>query len=100
MASTEVTLSGGTVALVPLDAPTGKIVITQLSGTPAVIYATADGSLPVVPNSGTEVPGQQKVIPAVLGASQVLVPPLFGDHAAIPTIRLLSAGTPAVLVSW
>src|ERR1700727_1473462 len=100
MASTQVTLAGGTVSIIPLDAPTTRIVVTIESGTAAEVYATADGSLPVIPTSGVEVTGQQKAISAATGFQRVLTPPLFGDHMAIPTVRLLSAGTPTVTVEW
>lgn len=100
MASTQVTLVGGTVSRLTLGAPAGRVVVTQISGTPAVIYVTADGTDPVIPSSGVEVTGSQKALPALLAAQTVISPPLFGDHMAIPSIRLLSVGTPTVLVSW
>ena len=107
MSSTQVTLIGGTVALVSLDVPAARIVVTQVSGTPAEIYGTADGSLPVIPSSGVEVAGSQRTIPAVLGAQLVIVPPLATAPGLagptgriIPTVRLLSNGTPTVLVEW
>lgn len=72
----------------------------MLSGTAAVVYATADGNNPVVPSDGVEVTGTQQALPAVLGASLPLNAPLFGDHMTNPSVRLISAGTPTVLVQW
>ena len=100
MASVQVTLVANTVSRITLDAPTGRVVVTQSAGTAAEIYATADGNDPVVPTNAVEVADQQRVIPAILGFQLVLVPPLFGDHMAIPSIRLLSVGTPTVTVEW
>lgn len=99
MASEQVTLVANKAAYVPLDAPTTRVVATMLSG-PATVYATADGNDPVVPSSGVEVPGSQIVLAGVLGQQIVLSPPLFGDHMAIPTIKLISAGTPVVSLGW
>jgi hypothetical protein len=100
MASEQVTLAAGSISRLTLDAPTGRIVVTQSSGTAAEIFVTADGNDPVTPSGSTEVPDQQRPIPAVLGAQVVLQPPLFGDHMAIPSVRFLSAGTPTVTVEW
>jgi hypothetical protein len=99
MASITTTLVANTPAVIPLDAPTGRIVITQIGGTAAVVYATVDGSFPTIPGAG-EIPTTQRSLPAVAGGQVVLQPPLFGDHMVIPTVRLQSAGTPTVLVEW
>jgi hypothetical protein len=83
-----------------MDAPGGKAKVTIVSGTAALVVGTSDGSLPVLPSAGTEVPGGQKAIPAVLGAYMTLAAPLFGDHMAKATIQLRSTGNPTVLVEW
>ncbi len=100
MASEQVTLAASTVTLFPLDAPTGRVVISIVSGTAAEVYATADGSLPVIPGSSAEVSDNQQMISSVLGGQIVMQPPLFGDHMAIGTIRMISAGTPVVAIEW
>lgn len=109
MPSTEVTLIANTVATVPLDAPTGRIVVTMVSGTASEVWATADGSNPVAPSSGVKVSDAQIALPAVLGVRDVLMPPLTPLSAppavgppgrTIPSVRLLSAGTPVVRVAW
>jgi hypothetical protein len=94
------TLVANTVAVLPIDTPVGRVSLTAISGTPAVVYATTDGSAPVVPSDGVEVVGTQQALSAVLGAQLPLNVPLFGDHMAAPTVRLISAGTPVVLVQW
>lgn len=93
------TLSASTVAVIPLDAPTGRVTVTILSA-PATTFATADGSTPVIPTDGVEVSSAQRAIAGATGQQEVLVPPMFGDHMAIPTVRLLSAGTPVMSVEW
>lgn len=93
-----VTLST-TPVLVPIDAPAGRIVVTMWSS-PAPVFGTADGSLPVVPSNVTEVPGSQRALAAVIGQQMVLDSPQYGDHMANATVRLVSSGTPTVLVSW
>jgi hypothetical protein len=100
MPTEQLTLVGGVVSLFPLDAPTGRVIVSIVSGTAAEVYATADGSLPIIPGTGAENSGNMQMISSVLGGQVVLQPPLFGDHMAIATIRLLSAGTPTVLVEW
>ena len=100
MASEQVVLVANAVTLFPLDAPTGRVVISIPSGTAAEVYCTADGSLPLIPGSGAENPSGQQMLSSVLGGQIVMQPPLFGDHMAIPIIRMLSAGTPTVLVEW
>jgi hypothetical protein len=97
VASLQVTLSSSP-SVVPLDAPTGRIVVTMISS-PAEAYVTADGSLPAIPSS-TEEPGTGQVLAGVTGAQIVLQPPLFGTHMAIPTLRLVSSGTPTVAIEW
>lgn len=109
MPSIQVALSANTPAIVPLDAPSGRVVITQQAGpTPAEIYATADGNLPVVPTSGVEVTNAQAMIPALLGAQVVIQPPLStapGNAGPagrpIPVIRLVTAGAGVIAsVAW
>lgn len=100
MPSIQVTLVANTVSLVPLDAPTTRIVITQEAGTAAEIYGTADGSLPVVPTNGVEITNEQFTVPAFEPLQTVVAPPLSGGFMTIPTLRLISAGTPTVLVQW
>lgn len=100
MASTQVVLVANTVVVVPLDAPTGRVVISIASGTAAEVYATSDGSLPVVPVPGTEVSDTQQMLSSVLGGQIIMQPPLFGDHMAVGAIRLVSTGTPTVSVEW
>lgn len=107
MPTIPVTLSAAVVSVVPLDSATGRIVVSQESGTPASVAITTDGSLPVLSSSGVEVLGVQAVLSGVAGASAVVQPPLqiapgtAGPAGrAIPTIRLLSAGTPTVRITW
>jgi hypothetical protein len=97
-------LVANTVTNVPLDAPTGRIVVTQAAGTAAEVYATVltdDGITAVIPSS-TELPSvvNQRTLSSLLGAQAVLQPRLYGDHMVVPTISLISAGTPTVLVEW
>jgi hypothetical protein len=100
MALTQVLLVAGSVQVVPLDAPATSVVLTIASGVAGEVYATADGSLPVIPLNDVEVPDGQIAMPAVIGAQAVLRPPLFGDHMAIPTIRLLSSVAAVVSITW
>jgi hypothetical protein len=100
MPSTQVTLVGGVAAVVPLDAPAGRVVVTLEAGTAAEVYVSVDGTLPVIPGNNVEVPGGQIMLASAFNSQAILAPPLFGDHMAIPTIRLLSAGTPVVSVAW
>jgi hypothetical protein len=97
MASIQATLSGSP-SVIPLDAPTGRIVVTMMSS-PAEAWFTVDGSLPVAP-SGTENPTTQKTLAGVTGAQIVLQPPFYGDHMVIPTIRAASSGSPVVEIEW
>ena len=99
MASIQQNLTAGVVSVVPLDAPTGRIVVTYQAGTTEA-YVSVDGSLPVVPTPGVEVPTQQNALPAVVGAQTVLKPPLFGTHMVIPTVRMVSSGSPTISVEW
>lgn len=100
MASVQVALSGGTTSVETLNAPASRVLVKQVAGTPAEVYATADGSAPVIPTSGVTIPSGQQALAAVLGDVIVLEPPKFGDHMVIPTIRLLSAGSPTVVLEW
>lgn len=102
MASAQFTLVANTMSVLVLDAPAGRIVVTQAAGTPAEVYATTDGISPIVPTPGSEVSNvtTQRTLAALLGAQVVLQPHLYGDHMVVPTVLLLSAGTPTVLVEW
>jgi hypothetical protein len=100
MPSQQVTLVAATIATVQLDAPTGRVIITQEAGTAAEVYITSDGTNPGIPTSGVTVPGSQQTLSAALGSVAACQPPQFGDHMAVGQIRLLSAGTPTVLVQW
>lgn len=92
------TLVANTVTRVPLDAPTGKVVITMLSG-PGTLWATSDGTDPVVP-AASEVTGSQQVLAGVVGAQLPLTPSVAGYPMVAPSIRLISAGTPVVEITW
>jgi hypothetical protein len=70
-----------------------------MEANPAETYVTADGNVPVIPGSA-EVADTQIAVSAVVGDQKVTQPPLFGDHMQIPTVRLISSGTPTVLVAW
>jgi hypothetical protein len=105
VASIQVTLTANTVLNIPLDVPTGRIVVTQAAGTAAEVYATVysdDQALPVFPTQGVELSSiaQQRTLSALLGSQIVLQPRLYGDHMVVPSISLLSSGTPTVLVEW
>jgi hypothetical protein len=101
MPYTQVTLVANTVATVTLDAPTGRIVLTQESGTPATVYGTTDGTLPSFPTNDAEIPDQyQFMLSAFVSDRVVVAPHLYGDHMVIPTVQLLSAGTPTISVQW
>ena len=95
-----VTLVANTVVQVPLEAPTGRVVVTIVDGTPAPVFVTADGTDPIVPASGVVVGPAQSVIPAVVGEAIVVQPPFPGDGMVLGTISLLSTGTPTVSVEW
>lgn len=99
MGSEQPTLAANVVTSVTLDGPAGRIVLTMISGA-AEVVATADGSTPVL-ESGTPEAGEAvQALPPVVGAQIVLEPPLAGDHMNIPVVKLLSAGTPVVLIEW
>ena len=100
MPSTQVTLAAGIMALVPLDAPTGRVVVTLEAGTPAEIYVSIDGSTPIVPGNNVEVPSGQVMLASAFNSQAVLQPPFFGDHMALATVRILSTGAPVVSVEW
>lgn len=100
MPSVQVTLALGAITPIPIDAPTGRVVVTQMAGTPAEVYITADTSTPIVPIGGVEVAGNQSTLFALIGAQVTVQPPLTAGHMSKPTIQLLSAGTPTVLVQW
>lgn len=84
--------------VVPLGGA-GRVVLTLMSG-PAEVWATIDGSLPVQPQNGVVNSGAQVTLAGVAGAQAVLQAPLFGDHMAAATVRIASAGTPVVEISW
>jgi hypothetical protein len=100
MPTEQVTLSPGAITPIVLDRPAGRIVITMESGTPAEVYGTADTSTPVIPGNEVEVPGTQFMVSAFISDRIVIQPPLYGDHMVIPTVNLLSAGSPTVSVQW
>jgi hypothetical protein len=86
--------------VVPLSAPTGRIIITIVAN-PATVVATADGSAPTVPvGTTTNNTAGAVIIPGVLGQQGILQPPLFGDHMQVPTVNLASTGTPTVIIAW
>jgi hypothetical protein len=100
MPSVRVTLTGPTEVIVPISAPTGRVSVT-IEANAAEVWATADGTYPTQPGvSSSTAPANQVTIAGVLGAQGVLQPPLYGDHMAVPSIRLASAGNPIVLVEW
>lgn len=99
MALKQVTLSASTNLLVPLDSPTGRILVRMQSSV-AETYCTVDGSTPVIPTAGVEVPFMQRALAGVAGDYVILHPVLYGDHMQIPTVQLISAGTPVVSVEW
>lgn len=98
MASTQVTLAANAITPVALDAPTGRIVVTLLAAGTA--YVTTDGTAPVIPSGGVEIPSGQQVISGVAGQQFVVQPRLYGDHMAVPTLQFLSAGTPGISIAW
>ena len=102
MAQVRVTLTGSTVTSVPLDAPTTRVTVSI--ATPDAsnheVYATCNGETPVIPTLGVEVADTQKMVPGGLGMGSTLYPRLYGDHMVIPTVQLISNGTPTVVVSW
>jgi len=98
MASVQVTCSGATPVVVPLGAPTGRVVLTMV-GAPADVYPTLDGSAPVIPGD-TVNSSDQCVLAGALGQQVVMQPPFFGDHMVAPVLRLASAGDAVVLVEW
>lgn len=107
MPSERFQLVANTVFQLKLDAPTQRVVVTQVDGTPAEIAVTSDGSAPSL-GSNTEYTGDQKIIPALLGASRVFRTPQLSQPSTgagppgmvLATMRLLSNGTPIVNVEW
>lgn len=99
MGSAQPTLTTNTVLTVLGDAPAQRITLTMISGA-AEVYASADGSYPTPEAASDETNTAVQVLAPLVGAQTVLEPPLAGDHMTLPTVKLLSAGTPVVLVEW
>lgn len=101
MPSINETLTANVLSSVSIDEPASRIVITMIAVTAAdPVYATADGSVPVVPTPGTEVPGSQEMVAPVVGEQTVLEPPIPGGHMALPTVNLICAGAATVSIRW
>jgi hypothetical protein len=111
MPSVDVTMpsSATDIINVPItDGLPSRVVITMISGTASAVWVTGDTSAPIQPVPGVEIPNQ-KELPAVLGSTVSVYPNLFQAPVAgglspsgmqLPLIRLASAGSPVIRVSW
>jgi hypothetical protein len=98
MASTQLTLTGGTPVTFFLPAPSAEVVVTIVAN-PAETWATADGSYPTNPALGQNL-GNMQIIAGVLGQQLVIQPPEPSGHMQNAEINLASIGTPTVTIEW
>jgi hypothetical protein len=68
----------------------------------AECWATANGQDPVVPSGGVEVTDGQTTLSGVLGlaGARVLHPPYPAGQPVQPNIRILSQGSPTIVIEW